>query len=227
MEVDVFCFQEILSGGFGITARQERKDSFEKMQELLSEHNGLFFEYGDGGYYSEKSSTLDFKYGVACFVKESIPHTNLGGTPLYTTEQKWKDYPGRLAAGALQGVLVQGCAIGNVHGLWQEGTNKRDSEARDEQLATIRHFFANRPEKTVLCGDFNVIPGTRFLHSLGESYQNLIEVHNITSTRSSLYEKELRLADYMFVDKRLTVTDFRVEDVTVSDHLPLVVELEM
>ncbi|MBP9760167.1 MAG: endonuclease/exonuclease/phosphatase family protein [Candidatus Pacebacteria bacterium] len=223
--VDIFCFQEVLRGGVGKTGRDEIKDAFEQLQDMLPEHHGVFFEYGDGGYYGEKSSTLDFTFGVAYFVRKTLPYADLGGTVLFSNEKSWSDFPCRLAAGAMQGVVVGGLAIGNVHGLWQEGTNKRDSGARFEQLAIIQRFFAERAEKVVLCGDFNVIPDTQFVHTLDQQYLNLIETYNVTSTRSTLYEKELRLADYVFVDKSIHVRDFCAEDVAVSDHLPLVVDI--
>ncbi len=223
--VDVFCFQEVLKGGVGCTGRGEVKDLYEKLQSILPEHEGVFFAYADGGYYSESSSTLDFVYGVACFVRKGIPFSELGGTHLFPPEPHWEDGYGQVAAGAMQVLQVDGLVVAHIHGLWQEGTQKRDCEARFGQLAIIQHYLAQYNGKVVLCGDFNVAPDTRFLYALTEQYRDLVREYAVTSTRSNLYDKEQRFADYVLLDPSLPVHAFRPEEVTVSDHLPLVVEL--
>ena len=57
--------------------------------------------------------------------------------------------------------------------------------------------------------------------------RNLIRENNITSTRTELYEKELRMADYIFVSPEVTVKDFKVLPDVVSDHSPLYMEFEI
>ena len=54
--------------------------------------------------------------------------------------------------------------------------------------------------------------------------RNLIAEFGITSTRSSLYTKPLRFADYMFVSNGIEVKDFKVLPDEVSDHLALYLE---
>jgi endonuclease/exonuclease/phosphatase family metal-dependent hydrolase len=56
---------------------------------------------------------------------------------------------------------------------------------------------------------------------LGDKYTDLIQKYVVTSTRSSLYTKELRYSDYAFTDKEITVNDFSVPDLNISDHQPL------
>jgi exonuclease III len=59
---DIFCFQEVLKGGRGKTHRDEVKSGYEDIGQLLPNHTAYFSEYGEGGYYSESSKNLDFKY---------------------------------------------------------------------------------------------------------------------------------------------------------------------
>jgi endonuclease/exonuclease/phosphatase family metal-dependent hydrolase len=55
--------------------------------------------------------------------------------------------------------------------------------------------------------------------------QNLIKDYHITSTRTSLYRKENRYADYAFAAKGVTVKNFTVLPDEISDHAPLMIEL--
>ena len=61
---------------------------------------------------------------------------------------------------------------------------------------------------------------------LGDKYRDLIKEYKITSTRSALYENELRYSDFAFIDKDITVNNFSVPNVTVSDHLPLLLDFD-
>ena len=99
-DVDIFCFQEILQGGNGKSGRGEIKSAYEDIGRLLPNHAGYFFEYREGGYYSESSKNLDFKYGIACYVSDSLKQSFEQGILLYDPAKKWNDYSGRFAVGA-------------------------------------------------------------------------------------------------------------------------------
>lgn len=71
-------------------------------------------------------------------------------------------------------------------------------------------------------GDFNLLPESESLKKFEEfGLRNLIKEYGITSTRSSLYQKEEKYADYAFVSKDIEVQEFAVLPDEVSDHLPL------
>lgn len=222
---DIFCFQEVLSGGIGKTARSELKCAYEDIGAILSTHTGYFFEYGEGGYYSESSKELDFKYGIACFVRSSLTQSFAEGVALYDLNRKWNDYSGRFAAGTSLAVLVEDYLVINVHGLWQ-GSIKEDTEAKIEQSKKILELADRFPGKKIICGDFNLLPRTRSIQMFGDAYRDLIKEHDITDTRGLLYTKELRYSDYLFVDKTIAVNHFNVPNSTLSDHLPLILEFD-
>ena len=50
---------------------------------------------------------------------------------------------------------------------------------------------------------------------------NLVKAYGITSTRSLLYKRPDRFADYVLVSPEVQVEHFQVLDEVVSDHLPL------
>jgi len=48
----------------------------------------------------------------------------------------------------------------------------------------------------------------------------------VSSTRTSFYTKPEKHADYAFVTKGISVTDFKVLPDEVSDHAPLLIEVQ-
>lgn len=73
--------------------------------------------------------------------------------------------------------------------------------------------------------DLNVLPETESLKILEKDLKNLIKEYNITSTRSSLYPKENKFADYVLVSPEIKVLDFKVLPDTISDHAPFYLEI--
>jgi len=219
---DIFCFQEILKGGKGKTHRDEIKSGYEDISRLLLNYTGYFLEYRES-HYDESLKNLDFKCGVACFVRSDLKQSYGQCTALYDPTRKWTDYSGRFAAGEALAVTVEDYAIINIHGMWQ-GSIKTDTEAKIEQSRMILELAEKTDGHKIICGDFNMLPETKSIKMLADKYTNLVKEYGIKETRSSLYKKELRHAGYIFVDNKISVKDFSVPNVTVSDHLPLIIE---
>lgn len=225
LDTDIFCLQEVLKDGKGKTLRNEVKNLYNKICDILPDHVGYFSEYGEGGYYSEPSKSLDFKYGIACFVRSTLKQDFVAGITLYDLDKKWNDYTGRLAAGAALAIQVEDYAIINVHGMWQ-GSIKTDTEAKIEQSYKILDLAEKVQGLKVICGDFNMLPNTQAIRIFQDRYTDLIQEHDIKSTRSSLYTKELKYSDYAFLEKEVPIHNFSVPNIVASDHLPLFLELE-
>jgi endonuclease/exonuclease/phosphatase (EEP) superfamily protein YafD len=114
--------------------------------------------------------------------------------------------------------------VAHLHGLWN-GQGKGDSPDRLLQSDNIVHFLQSLDGPHIFCGDLNLLPDTESLKKLeAAGMRNLIKEFGITSTRSSLYTKPLRFADYMFVSGGIKVKDFKVLPDEVSDHLALYLE---
>lgn len=56
---------------------------------------------------------------------------------------------------------------------------------------------------------------------------NLIRTHNIDSTRTSLYSKEEKYADYVLISPEIVVKNFERLSDEVSDHSPLFLEFDI
>jgi len=88
-------------------------------------------------------------------------------------------------------------------------------------------------ERVVLCGDFNVRPDTETIGMIEDELVNVFAGELETSF--NLKRKDLEkypgyataVVDMVFVSENIGVVDKKVPGVDVSDHLPLVVELEV
>ncbi|RBP06240.1 endonuclease/exonuclease/phosphatase family protein [Roseiarcus fermentans] len=115
----------------------------------------------------------------------------------------------------------------NFHGLWN-GRGKGDSDDRLAQSRRLVAFLAGRREPFVLCGDFNLAPGTQSLRMLeAAGLRNLVAEFGVASTRTRLYRRPERFADYVFVSPGVDVRAFAVLPDEVSDHVPLRLEFDL
>jgi endonuclease/exonuclease/phosphatase family metal-dependent hydrolase len=114
----------------------------------------------------------------------------------------------------------------NFHGIWKPGRYKGDTEERLLQSDRLIALSENRPS-TIFVGDFNLLPDTASIAKFeGAGFQNLIRKKGVLSTRTRHYPVELpQFADYAFV-RGAEVVDFRVLPDVVSDHAPLLLEIE-
>ena len=122
-----------------------------------------------------------------------------------------------------QGLL----GVMSFHGLWN-GQGKGDSPDRLAQSRRLLDFLCSRREPFLLCGDFNLAPDATSMRMLAEAgFRNLVAEYGVSSTRTSLYPRPERFADYAFVSPGVEVRDFRVLPDEVSDHAPLMLDFEL
>ncbi len=228
-DTDIFCLQEIWSapyidlegapaGGLKIDHSKIMVYGFQEISTLLSDFTPYFRpHHGDN-------------YGLLMLVKKGI-EVNVEGEVFV---HKYKGYipKGDLGRNArnIQFVTTEfkgsPLTVINFHGLWN-GEGKGDSEDRLEQSNKIKEFIETLSGNVVLCGDFNLLPDTQSIKILeAAGLRNLIKEHSITSTRTSLYTKPEKFANYTFVSKGLEVKEFKVLPDEVSDHSPLFIEIE-
>jgi endonuclease/exonuclease/phosphatase family metal-dependent hydrolase len=223
-DVDVFCLQEIFKGAGNevlqdVTSNPKvNPQLFEMVASALPNHEGIFCPvYKDA-------------YGIACFVKKGIEVVNQGDIQL-TEGVNYLDpeYPGSDHARKMQWLELKdgdrSVFVTNIHGHWAPG-DKSDSDESIKQIATIFELLKNHDEPKILCGDFNLHPNTKSIQMLDEQFRNLITENGITSTRTSLFHWPQKFADYIFVSRDLEVKSFSVLPDEISDHAPLMVEIE-
>ena len=116
--------------------------------------------------------------------------------------------------------------IFNVHGIW--GTDGRDNPRRLAMADVIVREVQNK-EYVILSGDFNLNPDTESARRIGRQLVSVFE-HNLKTTFNRKQKTDPAFAsavvDMVFVSPDMAVKRAVCEMVDVSDHLPLLVELE-
>ncbi|WP_407494207.1 endonuclease/exonuclease/phosphatase family protein [Pseudooceanicola sp. MF1-13] len=115
--------------------------------------------------------------------------------------------------------------VGHMHGL-RDMAGKMDTPLRSEQARRFGDMVkaVHQPgDPTVVCGDFNVLPGSETLRILARTTPyDLVTSRGHDGTRTSFYEKPEKFADYMLVNGPLKDADFEVvRTPEVSDHCAL------
>lgn len=220
-DVDVFLLQEVFHNATDITAWDEidRREVFKEIDDVLVKHNGYFAPAESG------------EWGLAIFIKKSIEVEETGDIFVHRDKDSMVGRDGSTLGKNLQYLKIPGekkLTIINFHGLWN-GKGKTDTEDRINQSNRIVEFVKNITHNIVIGGDFNLKPGTESLKILERdlNLKNLISEYQITSTRTSLYSKEEKFADYMLVSPSLRIKTFKVLPDEISDHSPLYLEFEL
>lgn len=119
----------------------------------------------------------------------------------------------------------------NFHGFAYPG-DKQDTKDRLKQSQIIVDFLKKNPEPKIIGGDFNLdrdIKSTQIFEN--NEYRSLIKEFNISNTRNRLsWEKypdsEQHFADHLFISPELKINSFNVPYNEISDHLPLILEID-
>lgn len=219
-QTDIFCFQEV----FDSTVSQHdgilQTDLFTVFAKTLPDFQGYFAPAIHGQNY-QGPTDVPLAFGLAIFVRRALPVIEQGDIFVYG--ERNQTHTGDHQRN-LQYVCVQYDErehwILNLHGFHNE--HKSDCPERIEQSKRTVAFVKLR-EHVVLCGDFNLRPETQSIAILEEQMHNLIKGYHITETRTELYKKAERYADYTLV-KNIHVKHFDIPKIVVSDHLPMILE---
>lgn len=120
--------------------------------------------------------------------------------------------------------------VGNLHGIW--GLDGVDNEDRLRMSDLIVKEVKDK-KNVILAGDFNLKPNTKTIQKIEEHLTNVFEGE--LETTFNLERKDLErfpgyataVVDMIFTSQDLTVTKHTCPKVDVSDHLPLIIEVEV
>jgi endonuclease/exonuclease/phosphatase family metal-dependent hydrolase len=225
-DTDVFCLQEMWSGGEhmggeitgGVTLKNIAYRLLTDIEGILTNHDVYFRPH----YHDW--------YGLAIFVKKDFKVTDEGDMYVYKEKGWASDEDKGNHARNIQWITVETSSglrtIINFHGLWN-GQGKGDSEDRLLQSDNILNFIKGLSTPHVLMGDFNLRPDTESIRKFEDfGLKNLIKKYGIASTRTSLYTKPEKFADYTFVSNEIKVNDFQILPEEVSDHAAMFINFE-
>ncbi len=236
---DVFCFQEVFRSRKECSG-EYRTTLYRDISRLLPDFSGNYCLIQRGVGYEENVVDHPISFGLAMFIKKKFTinnghffihrHRNALNDD-FASAQKLPpcihiNQPEALQYGTITSPHKHSYTIAHLHAIWHPG-DKHDTPARIEQSKKIIARLSRFSGKTVLCGDFNLMPDTESIGMIEQAgYRNLIKEYNIQDTRGPINHERYPdspqyFADYAFVSKDVSVRDFTVPQVRISDHLPL------
>lgn len=179
----------------------------------------------DFGGYLEQGNEVISKFPIVSAVNEFY-YKNFS----YNTDvTHWKEEDhGRAVQIVVLEVAGQKVQILNVHGIW---TPDKLGDARTVAECEYLIKAARRQDlPTVIVGDFNLQPGTESIALLNKEFINLVSQYKILSTRpgfSDDLDQGDNIVDYIFVNEKIKVNDFKRIDTNISDHFPFLLDFEI
>lgn len=240
---DVLCVQEVLRSrdektGWllyrdGDVKLQQRGNLFGDLRAAFPEHDAYFCSSMRGELLDGDNSTW-VEFGLATLVRRSCSVIGQAMDFVHGefSPDGWGTHPRPRNAHVMRLFNFEDSStitIAHIHGL--RGTDgKHDNKERQAQARAFLKLIERvwRPdERLVVCGDFNVLPGSTTFNTLKTmGLTDLVTAHGFVDTRTSHYEKPERYADYMLVTPNVEVIDFVVTaEPEVSDHRPLVLDI--
>ncbi len=237
---DVLCVQEVTwtpghDGWVTYTdpdrTSWQRSSLFDDLRRALPHHQAQFYTCDTGPARCQDGVERRQHFGIATLVaphlalvggEATFVHGNFAHHDLWPAENR-----GRVAHAFRVDDGDGLCAtVAHFHGV-RMASGKADTPARRaqaERVAALVRRVRNADDVVVVAGDMNVLPNSETLEVLTDL--GLTDLVGVTDTRTSVYPKPGRHADYLLVSDRRAVTSFVVLTAPeVSDHRPLVLDL--
>lgn len=221
-DTDIFCLQEVtVIKKPGVYYDEFSANLLPELSAILVDFNLVFYPLLD---------ERDFKYGLAIFLRKGT-EINFSGGLIFNSRGNVNHLISSKGFQFLQATFKKRKIwICTLHGISKPGS-KLDTAERIDQSKKIVEFLKSKKGEKILAGDFNLAPQTQCIAMVERvEMRNLIKEFNIKDTRGAInhasYPTPQYYSDYAFVSNEIRVIDFRVPQVKVSDHLPLILEFE-
>lgn len=110
----------------------------------------------------------------------------------------------------------------NIAGKFKVGFLKRMTQAEH-----IKEEIKKSPYKVIVCGDFNDVPNSYAYHTIGNNLKNaFVEKGSGLGRTYTGISPTLRI-DNIFTDKSFTINQFVRVNKKISDHFPLITDVEI
>ncbi len=185
--------------------------------------------------YEVRLHSILVKNGNAIFSKFPLKQTNQFffdvpyGAVDHQENKKRQDFSQIPQSGLHATALIEGREIDlvNVQGIW--GMHGRDTERRLEMARTIVEEIKGTTT-CILAGDFNVQPDTKTIAMITENLHSVFGTSLTTTFNMKRKDNPgyaTAVVDMIFVSHDIKVLSSQCAQVEISDHLPLVCELEL
>lgn len=236
---DIFVLQEVYKGGF---SEQDKK--YRSLEIIRDDFKNYYFYYSPE--YFKRVDSIKIESGNVIFSKFPIKEKN---TEFYAgeyRERKEENESEFLTCGRnLQAVILRitdrSINIFNTHGIW--GFDGKDSPQRLKMSKVITDQIKAK-NKVILAGDFNLNPSTAAVKNIERHLRNVF-ANSLKSTfnlklkaeglkrglyhikKADLESFAVSAVDMIFVTPNIKVLKKYQLKADVSDHYPLVAELEI
>jgi endonuclease/exonuclease/phosphatase family metal-dependent hydrolase len=240
---DVLCLQEVTNTPGATSPRLIYRDGtmelpqqanlFREVADVLPAHQAFFCPAVRGPLF-DGDTEIPSEWGLATYVRGAFPV--IGQIQDFVhgafSPDNYGKHPRPRNAHAVRlhdYLTSRTTVIVHLHGL-RDLNGKEDTPARDAQtdrLVALIDRIRRDGDGLVVCGDFNVLPGSRMIEALrGLGLTELVTARGFSDTRTSFYRKTPRFADYMLVSGSIAVREFDVvREPEVSDHRALLLEI--
>lgn len=201
-DTDIFCFQEATVS----------------MKRACADVLSAYAEVSDYKYISEQEN-----FPQATFVRKDIDVLSTGTLMADDME---------LGLAVYVKIRVDDTEmyVCNAHGN-SRPVEKLDDPGRLAFSQGLIDFFGDKDAAVVIGGDFNLLPETDSVKMFERAgYRDLIRGFDVDTTRNRLvwdrYPVKMYYSDYVFLNDKVQLVDFNVPKNEVSDHLPMLLEID-
>lgn len=228
--VDIYLFQEIFNSNIDDRIREGgRTRLYLELSDIFKDSHVGYFSSSEDCIDDRPSRGLKIPFGLATFIKNTITPKEWGDFFVFKSRNSIIDNDSKTFGRNVQYFKIPrnegDLMILNYHGMWN-GNGKTDTPERLAQSEKIKLFLDKTDSEKILGGDFNLEPDTQSLAIVEEGMINLVKKFNITSTRTDFYQKPVKHADYVLVSPGVKVKSFKVPNIPISDHRPLILDIE-
>lgn len=226
---DFISMQEVTTYGFNLC-----RDKSIKLSEFLKDKLGMHAEYhGDLRLKDDKKSV----FGSAVFSRFEIVNRNVVTLKKFrpVTVVELDGESGEIREQIDKHLLdcevnVNGRKIHALswHGAWT--APPKDTAETLRQARIVYAYIKKLTDPFILGGDLNNIRGSKTIDMFSDIAVNLMADSEVSMTTNSAIHKIAPrgyLIDYIFTSKDIRLIKLTVPQITVSDHLPIVAELEI
>ena len=116
----------------------------------------------------------------------------------------------------------------NIHGIWNKG--KVGDKRTIKECEFVLKVALDKEMPTIITGDFNLNPESESIKLINEKLKNLIDIYDIKPTRPIVrdgLDVGDSVDDYIFVNDKIKVKEFKVMKTDVSDNYPLILDFDI
>lgn len=219
---DIICMQEVFGADFSVPTPDRMFDILSRLKEA----SGLEHEYFSRRYSIDVIGKTA-PYGNAILSRFPFVSTRVAQIENEIIEHM--DTPDEV-----RNIINVQIVTVNIDGeIWtianHHGHHEYDPDGNDDSVAAMRRVadeLQNVEGPLVLCGDLNVRPKSPAMRVFDNWLDDIVVHSDARTTLARINVDRDIVCDHLLINDKVVVKSFKVDNVIISDHYPLVAELE-